>query len=52
VGIHKPGKKKLSMFKGVRDYLVRSVLNKDVLESSLGDVLFDPDDFTGCVDGE
>lgn len=52
MGIHETGKKKLSMFKGVKSYIVRSVLGEDVLESRLGDVRFDPDNFTGCTDGE
>jgi hypothetical protein len=28
------------------------MLSKDVLESSLGDVLFNPDNIAGCIDGE
>lgn len=52
VGIHETGKKKVSMFKGVKCYLARFVLGEDVDESRLGDVLFDPDNVTGCTDGE
>jgi hypothetical protein len=52
VGIHETRKKELPMFKDVRSYLIRPVLSKDVLESRLWNVLFDPDDFTGCINGE
>lgn len=52
VGIHKAGKNKFSVLKTNEGYIEVSVLSKDVQDSKLMDVLFDPVNFSGCTDSE
>jgi len=52
VGIHEAGKNKFSMSKTNEGCIERSVPGKDVQDSKLVDVLFDPVDFSGCTNGE
>jgi hypothetical protein len=52
VGIHEARKNKFSVSKTNEGYIERSVPGKDVQDSKLVDVLFDPVNFSGCTNGE
>jgi hypothetical protein len=52
VGIHEAGKKKFAMSKDDEGYIRWSVLSKNVQESGLVDVFYDPVNLAGWTDGK